>query len=110
VELDYSAMPGISASLVTLAFDGDQEGQGWHLSTATRSDGTTSVSFFISSQETGELALYDLAGRKVITLWEGSGNALAFSADIVKGDFPAGLYFVTLTGESTMLAGKCFLW
>ena len=111
MELDYSAMPGVSASLITLALNGGgQQGQGWNLSTATRSAGSTSVSYSVSTQEAGELSLYDISGRKIITLWEGIGNGLPVSTDIVKGDFPAGLYFVTLTGENTILTGKCLLW
>ncbi|MCK5786353.1 MAG: T9SS type A sorting domain-containing protein [Candidatus Sabulitectum sp.] len=111
MELDYSAMPGVSASLVTISMNtGEQSGQEWLLSTATRHDGTTSVSFLVPGQEAGELALYDLSGRKIMTLWESTGNGLPINTYVEKNDLPSGLYFLTLTGEQTTLTGKCFLW
>jgi len=110
LELDYSAMNGVAASLITLASGGGQQGSGWYLNTATSSLGITSISFSLPIQETGELVLYDLAGRKMTTLWRGAGTGLLTSVDVAKGDFSAGLYFVTLTGENTISTGKCFLW
>lgn len=110
LELDYSAMDGVTASLITLASGGVQQGSGWYLSTATSSLGITSINFSLPWQETGELALYDIAGRKITTLWIGTGNSFMASADVEKGEFPAGLYFVTLTGENTISTGKCLLW
>ena len=110
LELDYSAMDGVTASLITLASGSGQQGSGWFLSTATSSLGITSINFSLPLQETGELVLYDLAGRKIKTLWIGTGNGFLSSADVEKGEFPAGLYFVTLTGENTISTGKCLLW
>ncbi len=110
LELDYSAMDGVTASLITLASGSEQQGSGWYLSTATSSLGITSINFSLPLQETGELVLYDLAGRKITTLWRGAGNGFLTSADVEKGEFPAGLYFVTLTGENTISTGKCLLW
>jgi len=111
IELDYSAMPGVAASLVTLATDGSgQQGSGWVLNSGTSSGGITSIMFSVPPNEVAELSIYDLAGRRIASLWQGTGNGSLVHTSLSKGVYPAGLYFVTLTGDHTLLAGKCFLW
>ncbi len=111
LELDYSTMSGVTASLVTLSFDGGGgQGQGWSLSTATSAPGKTTVSFLVSTGQMGELALYDLAGRKVKTIWNGHGTGSLIVSDITRENMSAGLYFLLLSGEQNTLTGKCLLW
>lgn|GEM_PF-1603231 len=109
-ELDYTGMPPLSASLITMTVTETGQCTGWYLNTATSSAGITSVSFSLCSQEAGELAIYDLAGRKINRIWEGFGYSTPISMDVIRGGFPAGLYFVILSGEHGILAGKCILW
>ncbi len=111
LRLDYSAMKGVTASLVTMTSGGGvQQEAAWYLRTATGSHGSSSVTFMLPADITGELTLYDLAGRKISTLWRGSGTGFMTSYILKKEGHPAGLYFVALTGENTLLSGKCFLW
>ena len=109
-ELDYSSIPPLTASLVALARDNGGQCQGNYLQTATDSQGSTAISFSLCDQTTGELALYDLAGRRVSTIWEGAGTGFRINALIRKTDYPAGVYFAVLSSENLMLSGKCILW
>lgn len=109
VELDYSSMPPLSASLITLTMDTPGQCQGTFLGTATRSGGTTYINFSLCDQEEGELALYDMAGRRLATLWRGAGTGRRMEAEVSRGDYPAGLYFAVLKGDNSVLSGKCIL-
>lgn len=109
-ELDYSSIPPLTASLVTLARNNGGECQGNYLWTATNSEGSSYISFSLCEMETGKLELFDLAGRRVSTLWEGNGTGFRINAMIKKNEYPAGLYFAVLSSENTMLTGKCVLW
>lgn len=106
-ELDFSSMPPLTASLLTLATSSDGSCQGNYLHTATDSYGVTVISFSLCDRETGELVLYDLAGRRVAGLWEGSGTGFRVNALLERNDYPAGVYFVVLKGEKAFLTGKC---
>ncbi len=97
--------------LVTLSsYDSEERGEGWSLSTATSSPGVTTVSYFVSSGQRGELALYDLAGRKIKTIWQGNGTGPLAVLDITRENLSAGLFFLVLSGEQNTLTGKCLLW
>jgi len=109
-QLDYSSIPPLTASVLTLTSEEGGYCQGNVLETATCSSGTTTVSFSVCRTESGELSLYDVCGRRISTLWQGTGDGTPFYAVIQRSDQPAGLYFVVLETGTVMLAGKCFLW
>ncbi len=111
LQLDFSGMPSVCASLVTLTINIYQEPHsGSLLSTSTYSTGQTNVVFTLPEDEHGSLQLFDLYGRKISTLWSGIGSGSVMSVDITRGAVPSGLYFVRLTGLNTNLSGKCYLW
>ena len=111
LELDFSGMSSVCASLITLTKGVNQEQHsGSLLSTSTYSTGQTNVVFALPEDEHGSLQLFDLYGRVISTLWSGIGNGSVMSVDITRGAVPSGLYFVRLTGFNTNLSGKCYLW
>ena len=111
LELDYSTMDGVSASLVTLSENGSENPEpNWSLRTVTSSCGVTSVYFYVSTEQVGELALYDLTGRKIETIWHDYGLGLLSVIDVTSENLSAGLYFIVLSGEQNILTGKCLLW
>ncbi len=110
-ELDFSGMPTLTASLVTMTTNNSsQEEAGWFLNTSTYSTGLSAVTFSVPINQEAQLSLFDLSGRKVTTLWSGTGLGSSVSFNITRGSMPVGLYFVTLSSAQLTLSGKCFLW
>ncbi len=109
-ELDFSAIPPLTASLVTLTTVEDGSCQGTYLETSTSSQGNTHLVFSLCEGQSGELSLYDMAGRRVSTLWNGNGTGNQVSALIRRNEQAAGLYFAVLHTETGIVTGKCLLW
>jgi hypothetical protein len=69
--------------------------------------------FSYSPSGSGEQkVMFPVAGdvNSAVVLWQGTGTGSIIQTSLVKGAYPAGLYFVILTGDHTLLTGKCFLW
>ncbi len=109
-ELDFSPMPPLTASLITLTAVEDGSCQGTYLETSTSSQGNTLLVFSLCETQSGELSLYDMAGRRVSTLWQGNGTGNRVNALIRKNEQAAGLYFAVLRSETGIITGKCLLW
>ncbi len=108
--LDYSGIPPLSASVLTLTDINQEACQGTWLETGTSSAGTTSLTFSLCNQENGRLFIYDITGRRVSQVWEGIGLGTPLTTVIERGRYPSGMYFAVLETEFRIVTGKCVLW
>ncbi len=109
--LDFSGMNAVSASLFTIstrraAFNGNS----WKLESHTNSNGNNLISYTVPLNSYAELALFDITGRRVELLWNGNGAGVVVENLIEKDNYPAGLYFVTLSSDNIQFSAKCLLW
>ncbi|PIE53007.1 hypothetical protein CSA37_03600 [Candidatus Fermentibacteria bacterium] len=108
--IDYSGMPTLTASLVTLTSQGSSECQGSWLRTASDALGNTRITFSLCSRESGTLEIYDLTGRPMRNLWSGEGSGTQHAITVSRGDLPSGMYFAVLRAGDRIETGKCVLW
>ena len=106
--LDFSGMPPVTASLIELSTENMEE-EGQIFLQAWLSGGSSWVRFRAPEGQPSELALYDMTGRRLSTLWTGVGQPDFTEMALQRNGLPAGLYFVTLTSEEEFLPEKVIL-
>jgi len=108
--LDFSGMPPVNVSLIELrpAFGGSGPGNNTFLE-VWANGGAVLVRFKIDAGATGELVLYDMAGRKVKTVWSGIGLPGVIQISLERDNLPAGIYFVTLSSGEYFISAKVTL-
>ncbi|MCF7810978.1 T9SS type A sorting domain-containing protein [bacterium] len=70
---------------------------------------TTTITFGLGKPAPTQLALYDLSGREVMTLYDGYQQAGFHSVNLNAGDLASGLYFVRLDGSGQIMTQKLML-
>ncbi|MCF7810854.1 T9SS type A sorting domain-containing protein, partial [bacterium] len=70
---------------------------------------TTTISFGLDKSAPTRIAVHDLSGREVMTLFEGFGQAGFHSVNLNAGDLASGLYFVQLKASDQTLTRKIML-
>jgi hypothetical protein len=108
--IDYTSIPPLTASLLTITSKESSEGLETGLRSATHSSGQTVLTFSVEVNTRGELLLFDLAGRRTGTLWSGEGTGSTVTVRVDRGDYPAGLYMALLRTDSGLKSAKCHLW
>ena len=106
--LDFTGMPPVTVSLIQLAPGGIQPGVNFFLETWI-SGGTSWVRFRVPEGTQTELVLYDMAGRRITTLWEGTNQQELNDIAVRRNGLPSGLYFVILAAEGEFLSEKVIL-
>lgn len=106
--LDFSGMPSTTVSLLELGSDGLYPGSDAFLE-VFNCMGSSWIRFRAVPGAMGELSLYDLAGRKMSTLWTGEGGTEVLEMTIVRNGLPSGLYFVTLNSGGYFIPQKIIL-
>ncbi|MCF7809749.1 T9SS type A sorting domain-containing protein [bacterium] len=70
---------------------------------------TTTISFGLDKSAPTRMALYDLSGREVVTLFEGFKQAGCHTATLTAGNLASGLYFVRLEAGGFSQSRKLML-
>jgi hypothetical protein len=70
---------------------------------------TTTITYGLAKPAPARLALYDISGRKVMTLFKGYKQAGNHTATLKANDLPSGLYFVRLEAEGFNQSRKLVL-
>ncbi len=108
--LDFSGMPSITVSLLELRSDiTTSETQNSAFMEVRATGGAAWVRFNVTDGEMSELVLYDLAGRKVKTIWSGVGFPGIKVLALPRNDLPSGIYFVTLVSGEFFISRKVTL-
>ena len=89
--------------------DGLPDGYALHPAYPNPFNAATTISFAISNQTEIDLAVYDILGRKVTTLFSGSVNAGTHRITWNAGDQTSGVYFYRLTTIDTEATGRMTL-
>lgn len=106
--LDFSGMPSTTASLILISSDGPEPEDTAFLQVFNLG-GSSWVRFRAARGAMGELALYDIAGRKTASMWTGQGGADIIEMAVDKSGLPAGVYFVTLASGGEFISRKVVL-
>lgn len=106
--LDFSGMPSTTVSLLEIVSGTPNPGSSAFLQVYNYM-GSSWVRFRAVPGSMGELALYDLAGRKTRTLWSGVGGVDVLELTVERESLPVGMYFVTLTSGGYFFPQKILL-
>ncbi|OPL18363.1 MAG: hypothetical protein AVO35_05830 [Candidatus Aegiribacteria sp. MLS_C] len=106
--LDFSGMPSTTASLLRLT-SGSPEPEDSAFLQVFNFGGSSWVRFRAAVGAMGELAVYDLAGRKISVMWYGQGGADVIEMTVDGSGLPPGVYFVTLASGGQFISRKAVL-
>ncbi len=108
--LDFSGMSSVTVSLLELrpALTASEPGNSAFMEVRA-TGGAVWVRFNAADGEMSELVLYDLAGRKVKTIWSGVGFPGIKVLALPGNDLPSGIYFVTLISGDVFISEKVTL-
>jgi hypothetical protein len=70
---------------------------------------TTTITYGLGTPSPTRLAIYDLAGRKIVTLFDGYKQAGNHTATLSANDLPTGIYFVQLKASDQVFTQKIML-
>ncbi len=106
--LDFSGMPPVTVSILELQPDGSEPQSSTFLEVRS-SGGSVWLRFKATLGVMSELFLYDLAGRKVETVWSGTGLPGVMEMTLNSNRLPSGIYFVTLVSGDFFASEKVTL-
>jgi hypothetical protein len=109
--LDMSGMPPVSVSLLELepTFEGGYPGGSTFLEVQFSGGGSVNLRFKVTGIDRSTLSLYDLAGRRIETIWTGGSFPGVMEIALSSAQRPSGLYFAVLESQHYFISRKVML-
>ncbi|MCD4846894.1 MAG: hypothetical protein K8R76_01740 [Candidatus Aegiribacteria sp.] len=109
--LDMSGMPPVSVSLLELepTFEGGYPGGSTFLEVQFSGGGSVNLRFKVTGTDRSMLSLYDLAGRRIETIWAGGSFPDVMEITLNPAQRPSGLYFAVLESQHHFISRKVMM-
>ncbi len=109
--LDMSGMPAVSVSLLELepTFEGGHPGGSTFLEVQFSGGGSVNLRFKVTGIDRSTLSLYDLAGRRIETIWTGASFPDVMEIALSPVQRPSGLYFAVLESQHYFISRKVMM-
>ena len=109
--LDMSGMPPLSVSLLELepTFEGGYPGGSTFLEIQFSGGGSVNLRFKVTGINRSTLSLYDLAGRRIETIWTGESFPGVMEIALSPAQRPSGLYFAVLESQNYFISRKVMM-